>query len=294
MSQIVFIVGAGRSGSSILHELLGYHPSVGWMSHLCDSRPFTPEANRRALAAARLPIVGKWLRRHFEPTECYRFFDVTYPGFSAPMRDLVRSDVTARAAREIRARLRAVAPADRTTLVVKITGWPRLGFLAEIFPEARFVHLVRDGRAVANSLLQVPWWHGWKGPANWRFGPLPARYEAEWDAHEQSFVALAAIEWKLVMDAVEDARSEVTDARLMNVRYEDLCAEDERSMRSIIAHIGLEWARELDDALVRFPLRTRNDKWREELGAHNATIVNEVLRDRLPQYGYSPDEQQTL
>lgn len=293
MSNIVFIIGAGRSGSSILHELLGYHPRVGWMTHLCESRPLEPGANRRALTAARLPIVGRWLRRHFEPTECYRFFDVSYPGFSAPMRDLVRSDVTARAAREIRSRLMAVSPADRTTLVVKITGWPRIGFLAEIFPEARFVHLIRDGRAVVNSLLQVPWWHGWKGPTNWRFGPLPARYEAEWNAHEQSFVALAAIEWKLVMEAVENARVEVADGDLMNVCYEDLCADDERSLRSIVEYMGLDWATEMDDALVRFPLRTRNDKWRDELGAHNAAIVNEVLRDTLPHYGYAPDGHQT-
>lgn len=293
MPEIVFIIGAGRSGSSILHELLGYHPRIGWMSYLCDTRPFSPETNRRVLAAMRLPLIGRLLRRHFEPHECYRIFDVSYPGFSAPMRDLVRSDVTDRAAREIRSRLAAVIPADRTTLVVKITGWPRIGFLAELFPEAKFVHLVRDGRAVANSLLQVSWWHGWRGPANWRFGPLPARYETEWVAHKQSFAALAAIEWKLVMEAVEDARSEVTDEQFMNVRYEDLCADDERSMRSIVDHMGLDWATELDDALVRLPLKTRNDKWRDELGAHNASIVNEVLRDMLPQYGYSPAEHPT-
>lgn len=205
------------------------------------------------------------------------------------MRDLVRTDMTAHAAGEIRSRLLAIAPGNRTALVIKITGWPRIGFLSELFPEARFVHLMRDGRAVANSLLQVPWWHGWKGPANWRFGPLPAVYESEWLAHGQSFVALAAIEWKLVMEALEDSRAEVADGRLIDVRYEDLCADDERSMRAIINHIGLDWAQELDDALLRFPLKTRNDRWRHDLGTRNAAIVNDVLRHELPRYGYTPD-----
>jgi hypothetical protein len=202
--------------------------------------------------------------------------------------------VTARAAREIRSRLPEIAPANRSTLVVKITGWPRIGFLAELFPEAKFVHLMRDGRAVASSLLQVPWWHGWKGPANWRFGPLPAEYDSEWKAHGQSFAALAAIEWKLVMDVLERSRKEVDDGQLIDVRYEDLCADDRRSMQGIISHMGLDWAPELDKALRRFPLRNRNSKWREDLGEHNVAVVDDLLRVTLSRYGYPPGERRAI
>lgn len=52
----------------------------------------------------------------------------------------------------------------RNRLLFKITGWPRVGFLHEIFEDAKFIHLIRDGRAVAYSLLQQPWWEGWRGP----------------------------------------------------------------------------------------------------------------------------------
>lgn len=286
MQNCVFIIGSGRSGSSILHELLGYHPEIGWMSHLCEKYPFAPERNRRALAALRLPGLGRLLRRIYEPHECYRFFDVSYPGFSAPMRDLRQSDVTHRAGESIRNRLAAVTPSGRETLVVKLTGWPRIGFLTELFPEARFIHLVRDGRAVANSLLQVPWWHGWKGPENWRFGPLPEPYQAEWEAHERSFVALAALEWKLVIDAVNESRSILGEQRLLEIRYEDLCADQFPMMERIVAHAGLEMAEELVAAITRDPLRSRNAKWREDLGPHNAGVVSSVLEGALAAHGY--------
>jgi omega-hydroxy-beta-dihydromenaquinone-9 sulfotransferase len=44
---------------------------------------------------------------------------------------------------------------DRNRLLLKITGWPRISFLSEIFEEAKLVHTMRDGRAVANSMLNV-------------------------------------------------------------------------------------------------------------------------------------------
>src|SRR3712207_7426845 len=52
--------------------------------------------------------------------------------------------------------------------------------LSEIFKDAKFIHLMRDGRAVANSLLHVYFWSGWKGPGNWGWGQLsPAQQRSE-------------------------------------------------------------------------------------------------------------------
>ncbi|MFQ5530017.1 MAG: sulfotransferase [Gemmatimonadota bacterium] len=285
MKRVVFIIGAGRSGSSILHELLGYHPRIGWMSELCDRYPRQPRRNRQVLAAMRLPFVGPLLRRRFEPRECYAFFDEFYPGFSEPMRDLTAADLTHRAAAGMRTALQAVTEAPRDTLMVKLTGWPRIGFLAELFPEARFVHLVRDGRAVANSLLQVPWWRGWRGPDNWRFGPLPEPFRELWESHDRSFVALAAIEWRLIMDAVDSSRDLIPEGRMLDVRYEDLCESPVAVMKDIVGHFPLEWSNELNQALVRFPLRSRNEKWPSDLGAA-AAVATSVLGEALSRYGY--------
>jgi len=37
----------------------------------------------------------------------------------------------------------------KPVFIHKYTGWSRIAFFKEIFPEARFVHVIRDGRAVA-------------------------------------------------------------------------------------------------------------------------------------------------
>ena len=84
-------------------------------------------------------------------------------GFSEPCRDLVRTDVTTRVKRQVRAAMGMMLTHKRNRLLLKITGWPRLGFLNEMLEDAKFIHLVRDGRAVASS-LHVDFWRGWYGP----------------------------------------------------------------------------------------------------------------------------------
>ncbi len=129
------------------------------------------------------------------------FWDHYYPGFSVPFRDLGADDVLESTRRQLRSALARMRTPKRSHLVIKITGWPRVGFLREIFPEGRFVHVVRDGRAVASSLLKVPWWWGWRDRPNWRWGPLTPELDALWAESGRSFVALAAIQWRILMEA---------------------------------------------------------------------------------------------
>src|SRR5213078_3203453 len=93
----------------------------------------------------------------------------------------------------------------RHRLLVKITGWPRVGYLRAIFPDARFIHLIRDGRAVANSLIHTDFWRGWAGPSKWQWGEMGAEHHEEWERHGRSFVALAGIQWKIMMGAIRQA-----------------------------------------------------------------------------------------
>ena len=75
----------------------------------------------------------------------------------------------------------------RNRLLIKITGWPRIGYLNEIFSDAKFIHILRDGRAVANSLINVEFWRGWQCPQNWRFGRLTEKQQKEWEDSQYFF-----------------------------------------------------------------------------------------------------------
>jgi hypothetical protein len=101
-----------------------------------------------------------------------QFLGALFTGFRRPCRDLLPQDVTLKKKEAIQNVVAQMLTRKRNRLVVKITGWPRIGFLKEIFPDAKFIHILRDGRAVANSYINVPFWWGWRGLANWRWGPL--------------------------------------------------------------------------------------------------------------------------
>ena len=53
---------------------------------------------------------------------------------------------------------------------------PDIPALAELFPRARFVSIVRDGRAVACSLSRVHWW---PDLTVWWYGGTPGRWQEE-------------------------------------------------------------------------------------------------------------------
>jgi hypothetical protein len=283
----VFIVGAGRSGSTIFHQMFCDHPQVAWMSTLCDKYPADPAWNRALMRSIDAPVIGPLLKRKFHPSECYTFWNRLYRGFARPYRDLVAADVAESVKNAVPRALAALTTGKRHRLLVKNTGWPRVGFLGEIFPGAKFIHMYRDGRAVANSLMQVDFWWGWRGPWDWRRGPLSPFLQQEWERHDRSFVALAAIEWKIMMEAMEAAKTSVAAGNLCELRYEEFAADPVAAFRRVVSFCGLDWSDSFERALRNYSISTANGKWKKDLTTAQQVILQDVLGDTLARYGYA-------
>ena len=166
----IFIVGTGRCGSTMFHDVLSLHPALGWLSQYVQKYPRQPMRNARLVGMAKNGWLGKVLRRHLYPAEPYRFWETHCPGFSTPFRDLLASDLTPKSAQAMRQAVDQANP-DGLRFLAKITGWPRIGLLGEAFPDARFVHVIRDGRSVVNSSIAAPYFEGCvSGPQTGRAG----------------------------------------------------------------------------------------------------------------------------
>lgn len=283
---MIFIVGAGRSGSTVTYQNLCRHPRAAWLSRMNEHFPDKPGYQRAALRAMSVPLVGTVVGSILPPAETYRFWTHHFEGFGRTYRDLTGVDVTPVVEERLSAALARVSTSRRDKLIVKITGWPRVGFLSEIFPEARFVHVVRDGRAVANSIHDVHFWLGWRGPSQWRFGDLPREYEREWDDHDRSFLVLAAIQWKMLVDAWDDARVGLDDDRWMEMRYEDLCSDPVASFEQVTRFCGLPWSDRFESRIESADFTSTNHKWRTQLATHQQQSVEAVLRRHLEEREY--------
>lgn len=282
----IVVIGTGRSGSTAVHHLLCCHPHVTWLSGLCDRFPSKPQYNRWLMEALDVPLLGYLIKRRLRPSESYPFWQEYARGFRRPCRDLLATDVTRREKRLLRDAMGACLGRSRSRLLLKITGWPRIGYLDGIFPDAKFIHLVRDGRAVANSMLAVPFWDGWNGPDRWRWDQLTAEQQSLWESTGRSFVALAGLEWVMMQSAVEEASRSLPESQFLQVRYEDYCAASMDTMRQVVRFAELEWTAGFEREVARHPARSANFKWKEDLTADQQRLLEEVERPYLEKYGY--------
>jgi hypothetical protein len=290
-ADLAFVLGTGRCGSTLVHEIIARHPDVGFVSNLEDRLPFLPlparfnnDVYRRVPDA--LTTKG---RLRFAPSEAYRILDrEVSPVVSAPVRDLLAEDVTPWLEQRFRAFFTSRAREQgRPVFLHKFTGWPRSGFVRRIFPETRFIHVVRDGRAVANSFLQMPWWQGYRGPDEWSWGPLPPSMAREWEDSGRSFAVLAGLEWKLLMEAFEAARALVPEPQWLEVRYEDFVAEPREHMRAMLEHLGLAWTPAFERGFARYTFDAgRREAYRRDLGIHDVAMLDASLAPVLARHGY--------
>lgn len=290
-SSWFFLVGTGRCGSSVFHEILARHEDVGFISNLEDRFPPARHLGRwnNPLYRAVPPVLTRKGRPRFAPSEAYRLLDAEVSqALSEPMRDLTADDLTPWLAQRMRAAFASRALRQPTrTFSHKFTGWPRTGLLAAAFPGCRFVHVVRDGRAVANSLLQMPWWDGYAGPDNWRYGPLPPEYQDVWEASGRSFVVLAGLTWRLLMDAFVRAEQAAAPGTWLSVRYEDAVAKPREYFQEILDHVHLDWSPRFEAGFRRHPLTGgRAEAFRHDLAPGDVAAIEATAGPMLERWGY--------
>ena len=185
----VFLGGEGRSGTTLLRVMLDAHPSIacGPESHFLVDQHFRD------------------FHKYFRDTLWRRGEGFGYE--KSDLDDLFRD--FARGWFETYMKKRGKRRwADKTPQTIHC-----LPYLWELFPTARFVHLIRDGRDVACSII----------PQNW--GPSTVEEAAErW----------VDCVWKGVIHRADTER-------YSEVRYEDLVRDPEAHVRRVLAWIGEEW-----------------------------------------------------
>ncbi|HET9601267.1 MAG TPA: sulfotransferase [Acidimicrobiales bacterium] len=294
----VFLIGAPRSGTSLLYKCLALHGSSSYISNYNERLPRWEVAAYLNRLPARVPVARRavWFggdggnayvyngRRPLlhkllpMPTEGETLFArCGVP--EAPPPDDLPTGVAVDALRRSFARLRDYGGGQR--LVCKrIANNLRLPLLVEAFPGATFVLLTRDGRAVASSLRQVNWWPGfwvfWYGSTT-----------DQWEAAGGDPWELAARHWVEEVSAIECGATAIPPDQLVSLRYEDFVADPVGRLAELVERISLpasaDWLRELR----RLSYPDQNESWRVQLDAAALATIEHVQRDTLRRYGYA-------
>jgi hypothetical protein len=171
----------------------------------------------------------------------------------------------------------------------KITGPGRIRYLASIFDDARFVHIVRDGRAVVESLMRVGFWkdtHRLRTPA-WS-GGLDEDQLERWREEGASPVRLAAMQWCTVLETTRAEARELAPSSYTEVRYEDFVHDPHGVVGRMLEFSDLPPDPRphafIDDPRLR--VRNLNEGWRERLGRDDIAALEAETSGTMREFGY--------
>ncbi|MGI8607183.1 MAG: sulfotransferase family protein [Gaiellaceae bacterium] len=207
----LLILGVRRSGTTLLRVMLDRHPALA----VPDESYFIPQLADRHGGGIdpvafvddlrRIPTLLEWgvdaedVRRRLRP--------------GVRVGDAIGAVYESYAAARGKSRW-----GDKTPMYMR-----HLPLLEHLFPEARYVHLVRDGRDAAVSFLQMP----------------DGVVTKTW-AHPKT-VADFACQWRTEVEAARALGDRVGTSRYLEVRYEVLVESPERYLERISEFAGLAY-----------------------------------------------------
>lgn len=295
----IFMIGMGRSGSTLLFECLATHPEVGWLAHHSNRSP-----DRLWLhALTRLCDHGFFLRKAIERSDERRSLleklrlgpAEAYETWASICGDKIRYDwlldaqATA-AEREAAAKLVAgvLRWSGKTRFAAKLTGPPRMTYLASLFPDAVFLHVVRDGRAVARSLLNVDFWRDtWRmeRPA-WENG-FPEEYARLARESTNLPLALAALQWRRCIEVAAEESKALGPGRVHEVRYERFLADPGGTVDDMLQNVGLSPSPRIHAFLRRrYEVRDMNAPATARAPETDRALLERLLGETLHSLGY--------
>ena len=216
----VFITGCGRSGTTILGKTLSHHPSFFYLNeprHIWNrAYPETDISSRNASENKGNVCLNKSICT-------YRKNRILKGLFYS---ELVESG---------KKRLLEKLPVNNF----------RLDFINSIFPDALFIHIIRNGFEVARSIEKYcqagkRWW----GAGDYKWKEL-ARYAEQFDNYKalpgicRTDYEKGLLEWRLSVDAAVSFFNASSENRSLVVKYEDLLANTSAVLDKIERFTGV-------------------------------------------------------
>ena len=294
--EVLFVLGAARSGTTLLYKALCLHPAAAFASNWVARFPRLPLLAAGNRLARRAPAFRRrvWftdgsqayvygrrrrlLERAFPmPVEA----EPVYAAAGVPRRP-EPGFASADAERRLRRAFGAIARAGGGSVMVtkRIANNARIPFLARAFPAARFVVIERDGRAVARSLSSVDWWAD--APLPW-LGATPR----EWAARGGDPWEVCARNWVEDVRQIDEGLAAVPRDHVRVVRYDDLVAEPVQTLAAVAAFAGLGASAEWDRALAELSFPDGDRTWRTALPNDVVAAITEIQRDALVAHGFA-------
>lgn len=197
----------------------------------------------------------------------------------------------------------------------------RVGFVSEIFPDAKFIHIVRDGRDVVNSARKR-----WKAELDIKYILEKARYVPVTDIpyygfnyllnrfyrlfskegrlsfwgpkfdgmdellQKSSLVEVCAHQWKRCVEKAGQDFKSINNQRVKEIRYEELVSDSEKVIQELCEFIGVEVSDEKIKKLSDMIHTESAGKWKKQLTEQEINQVDSIINGTMTKLGYIEKE----
>ncbi len=281
--QPIIIIGAGRSGTNLLRDILSKLPNTGTWP--CD------EIN--------------YIWRHGNT----RF----------PTDELTPDQATPAVQRFIRGKFSQLAEKYSVEYVIEKTcaNSLRVSFVDTIIPNAKYIFIVRDGRDVISSAMKR-----WGAPLDLAYIAAKAKYVplsdipyyglrylgnrvyrtlsrekrlASWGPRfeemqellqNNSLPVVCAHQWRRCIERAEEDFQTIDTSRVLSIQYEQLTGNSSATIQSILDFLQIEIEDSQIAKLQQTILPNSVGKWQQELSAKTLEDINPIIHSVQKKYGY--------
>lgn len=248
LDKPIFIIGCSRSGTTIFNEIFGKHRDVAnWSeaAQIFDSKYYSLHGD---------DLKAEENVSYFDSYRLRLFFNIYVL---------------------IKRRKRFMNKHPQNSL--------RIRYLNSIFPDALFVHLIRDGRAVIFSNCERTLTDGFR--KKYPFGKFPK--PVEWQKYMQLPLMIQfAHQWVDITTYIRDTAIQILKPdRYIEIRYEDFCKNPRKILHELDLFCRLD-PNIRNYEIVPSELRNYNFKWQTGLSEKEIEDVEEIIGDCMHEYGY--------
>ncbi len=285
LKKPIIIFGTGRSGTTIISDIIFQHEDLAWHSNYQELFPKFAFVNY-----FRRLFDNKWWRKIgmntqnnkslinyvcFRPIERYNFWEaVTGPNIDFSRDFLLNKTATPDEKKYMRGFFaKMVQYQKRKRLAFKITGPARMEYLMSVFPDAIFVNVVREPVSTVRSWLEVQWSDQITDQLWWT-GAYSEKELEQAKTLSSDPALFAAFQYRKIMQTT-DAEIAKLHPHLYEARYEDFVANPTEFIAKMMNALELSPSKLVDDYMDKISIKNRNNR---EAKSEKTQLTEETRR----------------
>lgn len=269
LEKPIIIFGTGRSGTTVISEIIFQHEDLAWHSNYQELFPTFTGINylRRLFDNKWWRFIGinaqynRSFRNYmlFRPIERYDFWEaITGKRIDFSRGFLLNEKVTPEEREHIRTVFaKMVKYQKRKRLALKITGPVRMEYLMSIFPDAQFINIEREPLSVIRSWLEVVYWKEEITNQLWWQGAYTKEELEKAELLKKNKILFAAFQYKKIKET-EQQEIKKMKPDMYTVQHEDFVENPAACINGILNRVQLTPSKLIDKFMNKLFVANRN------------------------------------